>query len=502
MQISEEKLSKLNPVITLTIDKEDYQAKVSTALKKYSKQASIKGFRPGAVPAGLIKKMYGNSILADEINKIIEEQLELHLKDHADHLIGQPIPRENSPKNEIDINSDQSYTFVFEYGLRPEFNINLQGGSFELQQVEIGKDTTEKEIERMRKRLGTVAETDAINHVEDLVYVTLTEVAPEKENPHTHQTIISVQDIIAGKQGEWLNRKVGEIISGNPFELFDNQKINVGKFILNITDEQKENIGNHFTFEITKITKHVPAELNEDFFKKASGKEDVTTQEQFEAGIRAEIAAYYEKQANLKLGRDIFQYLIENTAMELPMDFLKRYLKKVSKNPGETEASIEEQFKAFSKQLKWDIISSKLAKENDIKIEAAEIREEIKNQFIHQLHQYGMTYYTDEMLKNFVDKSMQDRKQVQQTYEVLLDNKIIEMLRGQITPSIKSMSEEAFEQDSKQRQEAMMKEREQADNLFAADQEEIDSNEENPSTDTSLLGNVKNLAGKLFKGNK
>lgn len=502
MQITEEKLSKLNPVITLTIDKEDYQAKVTTSLKKYSKQASIKGFRPGAVPAGLIKKMYGNSILADEINKIIEEQLELLLKEHTDHLIGHPIPRENSPKNEIDINSDQSYTFVFEYGLRPDFTINLDGGSFELQQVNVGKDTLNKEVERMQKRMGTISEIDAIQHGEDLVYITLTELAPEKETPHTHQTIISVNDIMENKKGEWMGKKVGETITANPFEIFDNQKINVGKFILNVTDEQKAGLAVNFSFAITKITTNVPAELNEDFFKKASGKEDITTLEQFESTIQSEIQAYYERQAQLKLGRDIFQYLIENTAMELPIDFLKRYLKRVSKNEQITDAEIESQFKAFSQQLKWDIISAKLAKENDLKVDAQEIREEIRNQFIHQLQQYGMTYYTEDMLKNFVDKSMQDRKQVQQTYEVLLDNKIIEMLRGKITPSIKPMTEEAFEEDSKKRQEKMMQEREQSEQLFASDaEEETATEQESGSSDSSILGNVKNLAGKLFKGN-
>lgn len=504
MQISEEKLSKLNPVITLKIAAEDYLPKVTASLKKYSKQASIKGFRPGTVPAGIIKKMYGNSILAEELNKIIEEQLELHLKPHQDQLLGQPIPRENGNSNDIDIHASKEYEFTFEYGLRPDFSINLTGVPFEKQKIQLEKATVEKEMERMRKKFGTVTETEAIKNQEDLVYINLKELAEDKENPHQHNTIIAVQDIIEGQQANWMGKKVGDTIEANPFDIFDTQKINVAKFILNLPEEQKETVSPNFSFEITKITQHVPAEMNEEFFKKSTGLDEIKTAEDFEAHVEKEIEAYYAKQAENKLGQDIFNYLIENTKMELPIDFLKRYLKKIRKDQNNANDDIDAQFNAFSKELKWDLISSKVAKENEIKIEREEIQDEIRNQFINQLHHYGMTYYTEDMLKNFVDKSMNDRKQVQQTYEAILDHKVVETLKSTVTASEKLISEADFESDSKKRQEKMQQERENAATLFDADNkaEELEENNEEATSNSSLIGSVKNIAGKIFKGNK
>lgn len=502
MNLTEEKLSNLNPVITLTVTQEDYLPIVNASLKKHSKQATIKGFRPGTVPAGIIKKMYGNSILAEELNKIIESQLELHLKPFQDQLIGQPIPRTTENDNEIDINSTKDYVFSFEYGIRPDFTISLTDKIFEKQKVTIDKASVEKEVTRILKKFGAVAEVDEIKNQEDLVYISIKEIAPEKETPHEHDTIISVQDIISSKQENWMTKKVGNQMTENPFELFDNQKINVAKFILNLTEEQKATISPNFSFEITKVTQHVPAEMNEELFKKATGLEDITTAEGFEAHVEKEIASYYNKQSENKLGQDIFTYLIENTAMELPLEFLKRYLQKVSTNKLEDPIEIDQQFTSFSKELKWDLISSKIANDNDVKIEIEEIQNEIRNQFINQLHQYGMTYYTDEMLKNFVDKAMQDRKQVQQTYDILLDYRILEILKSSITPIDKTITEEAFVMDSKERQEKMQRDRENATNVFDTPIEETTAIEESSSNETSIMGNIKNLASNLFKSNK
>ncbi len=503
MNITSTSISKLNTKLMVTITKEDYEANVSAALKKHAKQASLKGFRPGQVPIGVMKKMYGNSILAEELNKIIDNSVKNYIDENKLAILGQPIPTDSTPQSAIDITLDKNYDFEFEIGLSPEFEIQYANHQFEKQVVEASEESIQKEVDRLRKRFGNLKDVDAVVSDEDLMYFNISELNESnaiKEGGFTKSTIVSLKDVLPGKGEELKKMKSGSQAQLNIAEILDNNKINIAKYVLGVSEDELAAMNPVFNFELTKVSTMEPAEINADFFAKAAGGDDsIVDEASFKAKIKSSIEDYYKNESEHKLSQDIFEKLVLDTPIELPDAFLKRYIKKTNEKPI-TDEILDKEFGHYAKELKWDLISGKLAKENDIKVDFQEVKDALRMNILQQMYQYGYMNFTEEQIDNYVNNMLKDRNQVNQTYQGLLDTKVLNAVKGKVTIKEMNFTEEAFNDDTKKRREKREATQDNNISYYNSDVEEMETEEaaENGEQSNSFMGNMKNMAGKLF----
>ena len=438
-----ESIGQLHDKLTVKVSKEDYLPSFEKKLKDYSKTANIPGFRKGMVPAGMIKKMYGSSIFTDEILKSVEKELYTWLNKERPEIFGQPLPLASDLQN-MDINNPADYEFGFEIGLKPDYTLaDLSKAKLTLHKVEATDAMVDEEISRMQIKGGKMTEPETVTNDENVLNLLFTEADKDGtivEGGVSKENSVILKYFTSAVQKKFTGKKVGDVITVQLSKAFEEDKLAMFLQDLGFDKDDKEAGKKYFNLEIVKIGLVEKRELNEEFFKEIYPAKEIKTTEELKAAIKEEIEAYWQSQSRNQLQDQIYHYLVDETKMEFPADFLKRWLQ-TSGEKEKTAEQAESEFPGFSNQLKWTLISDKLVNEQKLEVSNEELREYMK---VEIMRYFGTMNLGDDTswIESYIDRMMKDEKQVDASYRRLITDKLFNWLEGQVKAREKMVTPE------------------------------------------------------------
>jgi trigger factor len=443
--VTKENIGLLNEKLTVKLEKTDYLPAFEKSLKDYSKKATIPGFRKGMVPASLIKKMHGASVFTDEVLRSVDRELIKYIETEKLNIFAQPLPVEMDIR-QLDMNNPADYTFHFEIGMKPEFNLpDLSVAKTTRYKVKVTDEMINAEITRLQNRYGNMTEPESVANEENVLNVTFTETDAAGnviEGGITKDNSLLVKYFSENYRSKWVGRKKDDFEVLQLKTAFDDKEREWIISDLGLNKEDAASADKYFKVTITKVGLLEKRELNEDFFKQLYPGNEVKTEEDFRKKVSEEIQVYWDTQAKNQLQHTAYHELLDGTKIEFPEGFLKKWMK----TQGEKEKSDEEtekEFPTFINQLKWTLISDKIVRENNIEIQA----EEVKNFAKQQLFGYmGMPSTAEDQpwVENYIEKMMKDRKYVEDAYNKLQGQKIMDWAESKTNPVEKEISMEEF----------------------------------------------------------
>jgi trigger factor len=444
MNITRENMDDLNALLKISIDKSDYAEKVETVLKDYRKKASIKGFRPGMVPIGMIRKIYGRAVQIEEINKVVTENIQKYITEEKLDILGDPIPKEDE-QEKLDFDTQEDFTFSFEIGLAPEVVLPLSKKN-KVNEYEISIDDKMRSdyLENYTRRFGELQKVERTGE-KDVVKGKIEAVDTEgnilEGGPSTEDTSIGI-DIIKDKKIKklFIDKAVNDTIDFDLKTAFPNDTEIAG--ILHLKKEEAQGIEGNFRFTIAEISRFFPAEMGQELFDKVYGEGVVNSEEEFMKKIEEEISLNLKKESEYKLMMDIKNLAIEKNDMKLPEEFLKRWLLKVDEK--NTEDQVEKEFDNFRKDLKWQLIRNKVASDNEVKITEDELLAEASNITRYQFQQYGLYYATDEQIANYAKEKLKREEDAKRIADKILEDKVLHLIKDMVKLDTKNVTVDEF----------------------------------------------------------
>ena len=435
MDISKTDIDQLNSVINMTIDRKDYEKKVGSILSDYRKNANIPGFRKGHVPMGMIKKQYEKAVIADEVNKLLRENLDKYIKDEKLELLGNPIPK--ASKEDLDWEASK-LNFEFELGLAPKFDIKLNVlKKVVCYEIEPEKKMIQEQLIHIQKQYGKLVSQKKIEKgYEITAQFRNQEVELEK------MVNFSIEDIKSKKLILALNEaKTGAILSFPAKRLF---KDNVtAKRLLSVDDKKLEDIFKvDVTIELKEINERILADLNQELFDKLYEPGTVSSVKDLEEKIKVGLQTQFEPQANQKLMNDISEAIVEKTKFKLPVDFLKKWIQTSAKEPMTKEEAVNE-FNKSEKGIRYQLIEGKIISENELNITFEELKDFTAIMVQKQMLQYGQTP-EKEKLDEIVSNIMSNQEETRRISEQLMGDKMLNFYKDKAPLKTKKIGFDAF----------------------------------------------------------
>jgi trigger factor len=448
VQIIKENIDELNAILKVQVKKEDYEPKIETSLNNYRKKVDMKGFRKGQVPKGIVKKMYGNHIMADTVNDLLSESINKFIIDNKIDVLGHPLPK-TEQQFSIDINDIKDFEFEYEIGLAPAFEINFfkVAGTIEREVPECTDKMIDEEVERIKMRFGKPEEVETIED-KDVVNIKLQELDAEGNlvvGGIENTTPISA-DMLTNKKfaDKFKKLKKGESIEIDVFTEFGKDEASVAKQILGTDFASLNGALPKFKATVEGVKRITPAEIDETLIQTMyGGASDVKNEADLRVKIKEDVEQYFDRQADAKFYNYLAENLIEKTEIALPDDFLKRWIKATNEKPI-TDEQIENDYEGFRKNLKWSLIIKKVGGENNIKVTADEVKAKTAEQIKAQMLSYGIPNISDEETEKFVASMMAREDHVNQTKETILEEKMFDYFKSQAKIKDKKVSLEEF----------------------------------------------------------
>ena len=457
MEVVREDIDQLNAKISITISKEDYEKPWMDELKKARSKAQLKGFRKGKTPLGFIKKMYGQGLLAETVNDLLQKKVGSYLEEEKIETLGQPIPSEDQEQFDFDLKNLDDFVFKFDLGIAPEFNVVgvSSENSFDKMAVIIEDKMLDDEIDLAQRRAGEQVEVDDSIEEKDIITLNASELDDSgKVKEEGWETTFGIMvDLLIDKKlkKDVLKKKKGDSITFDVTNLEkDKDEEYIKKYYLHMDESNEKEVGNSFQGVIDKVTRIKPAELNEEFFNKSFGPDKVKSEEEARTFIKEDLEKYFDRQATALLYRNIQDDLLEKNPLTLPDAFLKRWLKSFNENVDDAE--FETEYVKFADNLKWSLIKKKLSKQFEIEVQP----EEIQNHFIGQVRQYMGQYGMDDaFLAQTAQRLMQDQEQVNKAYEEILAEKILSTVNEKVKVENSDISVDDFNAAIKEANESL-----------------------------------------------
>ena len=440
MNIVKENIDDLNALLKVEIRKTDYEEKVEKVLKDYRKKANVKGFRPGMVPIGLVKKMYGKAVQLDEVNKLISDSVHQYLQDEKIDILGDPLPIAD-PENPVDFDTQEDFSFSFELGLAPQFELNLsKKNKVDQYQITIDEKMKNDHIENYTRRFGKFVECEEAGE-KDMLNGDIEEIIHSEKELKAENARLSV-DLVKDEEikKQFIGKKAGDEITFDIRKAFPNDFEIAG--ILNKKKEEADAINGDFKFTIKTVNRFEPAETNQDLFNKVYGEGIINSEDEFMKKVEEEITGSLKRESDYKLMLDLKKLALEKSEFTLPEEFLKKWLLKV--NEKATSEQIEKEFDSFRNDLKWQLIRNKIAKDNEIKITEEDLEKEAAVITRYQFQQYGLFYATDEQINNYAKEMLKREDDAKRIAEKIIEDRAIEKLKEIVKLEEKPISAEEF----------------------------------------------------------
>jgi len=446
MNINKEQIDDLNVAVSVEISKGDYESKVSEILRDYRRKANMPGFRPGKVPEGLIRKMYGKAVLIDEINKLVSESLQNYIKDEQLHVLGDPMPQQSGDDMDWEIGND--FTFDFDMGLAPAIEVNLsKEDQLTKYQIVVDDEMINRDIENYATRYGQFVDTDAVVDFKEKLIGDIVQLDEEQQPLHDGLSAEESSLLLSLIKNEefrkpFENAKPGDEIVFNLSETFPNS----WEVTSILKKKDKNEVGDIsaslFRFTVKSVQRFANAELNQELYDKVFGEGAVASPEEFENRIKENITLEFEGSSMAKFSADVHEYLLKKINPQLPEEFLLKWLQSVNKEV--SEEVFEKEFPLFLKNMKWELIVNAIAKQNELKVDEHEIIDFTKTNIRKQYAMYGMTDVSDEYITNQAMNQLKDEKSIRGTMSQILDKKVTKVVLEALDVNIQEMSMEDF----------------------------------------------------------
>jgi len=441
--IKRENIGHLNDKLTVQLNKEDYFSGFETSLKKHAKTANIPGFRKGMVPAGLIKKMYGQSVFSDEILKKVESELNQYLNTEKIEIFAQPLPMDAQIAN-LDVNTPGNYEFAFEIGLKPAFGLNIKDIKVKRYQVKVTDEMIQNEVDRIQTRNGKMTDPEIVESEENVINLTFTESDKEGnaiEGGISKDNSLLIKYFAEKSRKQFIGKKKDDTLVIQLKKAFEEKELDIIVGDLGIS---KSDADKYFTLLITKVGLIEKAPLDETLFLATYPNQAIKTEAEFRAALKKDIEGHYEQQAKNQIHDQIYHHLIDHTKMEFPVPFLKRWLQKGGEKQ-RTEEETEKEYPVFQDQLKWTLISNQLTIDYKIELVAEDLKNFAKQQLMSYMGpQMGALGDNDQWLEDYAVRMMQDRKFVEDSYQRIGTEKMFTALETEVEAKDEAIEAEKF----------------------------------------------------------
>ncbi|PZO28760.1 MAG: trigger factor [Flavobacteriaceae bacterium] len=434
MNITRNNVDALNAVVTVEVSKADYAEKVEKVLADYRKNASIPGFRKGAVPMSLIQKQYGKAVLLDEVNKLLQDNLNKYLVEEKLDILGNPLPKVTE-----DFNWDvEDYKFEFELGLAPEFTVDLTAKNDLVKYTIVADDKMlNDQVARIQKQYGKLIAKDVVEEGNDVSGVFANE-----EKAINNRTTLSL-DVFADKKTAkaFIGKKVGDVVTLKTNGLFDDDHKLMDYLALGHDDVHGLDI--EVTFTIDEVTTHEPAVLDQELFDKLFGSKVVTSVDELKAKIKEDAEKQFAQQADQKFLNDVTEFLIGSTKFDLPAEFLKKWIQSAGENPLSAEEA-EAEFTKSENGLRYQLIEGKIITENGLQITFEDLKAYTSELIKKQMAQFGQMDPSDEDVQGIVARVMSNQDEVRRLSEQVMNEKMLSLFKDKVKSKSKEVSYDDF----------------------------------------------------------
>ena len=446
MNVSLQNIDKVSALLTVKLEKADYQEKVDKSLKTFRQKAQIPGFRKGMVPMSLVKKMYGKSVIAEEVNKLLSEKVYDYIKSNNVNMLGEPLPNEEK-QQVIDFDTMEEFEFVFDIALAPEFKAEVSNtDKVDYYTIEVTDEMVENQVKAYTQRNGKYDQVSAYEDNDMLKGL----IAELDENGNTKEGGIQVEGAVLmpsymkndEQKAIFANAKVNDVLVFNPNAAYDGHDAEIAS-LLKIEKEAAAEMKSNFSFQVEEITRFVPGDLNQELFDQVFGKDAVKTEEEFRAKVKEGIAAQFVADSDYKFLIDARKMLMEKVGkLEFPDALLKRIMLLNNKEKG--EEFVAENYEKSVEELTWHLIKEQLVKDNEIKVEQEDVINMAKDATKAQFAQYGMMTVPEDILENYAQEMLKKKENVDGLVGRVVEAKLATALKAKVTLNNKTVSMEEF----------------------------------------------------------
>ena len=444
MNIQFDKTSGVAAELTITFEKADYQENVEKALKNYRKKAALPGFRPGQVPMSLMKKRFGGEITAEEVQKLLSEKLYGYLRENKVDMLGDPLASEK--QQPVDFEAEQ-LNFIFDIALAPQFDAKLtDADKVPYYTIKVTDEMVDGQVKAYAQRGGHYDKVDSYQEGD----MTKGHIAELDADGNIKEGGIQKEDAVIlpnyfkndDQKKKFEGIGVNTVITFNPAAAYENSTIELSS-LLGITKEEAEGVKGDFSYQITEITRYVPAELTQEFFDQVMGEGKVKGEEEFRAAVKKQLEDQFAEDAQLRFMIDVRKYLEKRIGdLEWPDALLRRIMR--ANNPDKGEEYVEQNYAGSIKELEWHLIKEQLADQTGIKVEQDDVLETAKRQTRMQFAQYGMGNVPDEIITNYANEQLKKKEQVEGLVARCVEEKLGVALKDVVKLTKKSVTLEEF----------------------------------------------------------
>lgn len=434
MNITRENIDNLNAVVKVAIAKEDYSDKVEKILTDYRKSANIPGFRKGHVPMTMVKKQYGKAVLVDEVNKLLQDALGKYLVEEKLDVLGNPLPKQ---QDDLDWNADQ-FTFEFELGLAPDFQVELKGKKAITHYNIVADDKMiNDQVKHIQKQYGKLVN---VTEVETASEVTGTFFNEEKD---INNKATFALDKLKGKSNQKLFKgaKVGDVITLNSKGLFNDEHDLMT--YLKVSHDQVHDLNIDLQFTISEINNRILADLDQELFDKLFGKGEVTSVTELKEKIKEDSEKQFLQQADQKLLNDVTEYLIDNTKFDLPASFLQKWLQTAGEEPMSADQAKEE-YEKSEKSMRYQLIEGKLIEKHNIQVQFEDLKAHTMQMIKSQMAQFGQMNPAEKELEDIAARILSNRDEVKRLQEQLMSQKLLNLYKTEANLKVKKITYDDF----------------------------------------------------------
>ncbi len=445
--VTREPIAKLHEKLIVKINKEDYLPSFEKNLKQYGKQANLPGFRKGNVPAGMVRKMFGQSVFTDAVLQKANEQLQSYLTTEKPSIFAQPMPLDEESLN-FDMNTPQDFEFAFEIGLKPEFEVKAitdKKGAVNRYLIEVDEKMLNEEIENIRKRAGKVENPETLELDTDIVYASY-QISDKDgnvaEGVEATEDVVTLDKTPKKLQEQLKGAKAGSTIVFKASEVAEGDELKeLLKDALKQDPESQEAADAFYKLTLTKVGRLEARDLNEEFFEEVFPGQGIKDEDAFKARIKEEMGKEINRIGNDRLQNEIFEMLVHGTDIELPVDFLKTWLKK-GQEKEKTDEEVTSEWPSFEHQLRWTLISDKLVNDYKVEVSLEDVKAEMKNRV---MAYFGNSATDAPWLEEYVDKMVNDENTLNETYRKLMMDKLFAEIANKMEVKDQSIALEDFQ---------------------------------------------------------
>ena len=445
MNITFENADKVNGLLTITVEKEDYQEQVEKTLKNYRKKAQVPGFRPGMVPMGMIKKQYGTAVKVDEVNRLLGDKLMAYIQENKIQMLGEPLPSEKQEPQ--DLEQDGPFTFVFDIAVAPEFKAELSGrDKVDYYTIKVDDKLIDDQVAMYASQAGEFIKGEIFGGNDTLTgdLRQLDKKGNTLEGGITTDSGMIMPAYIKDEKQRKLfdGCKPGDIITFNPKKAYPDNDAEIAA-LLKVDKEQVKDLDSDFSYQVTEIRHFQPAEVNQQLFDRVFGEGTCKDEKEFRQKISDMLKAQLVQNSDYKFLLDVRAHMEKKVGkLEFPEALLKRVMLNNNKDKGADY--VEKNFEGSIRELEWHLIKEQLVAAQEIKVEEADLKVIAKEAVRQQFAQYGMSNVPDDVLENYAAEQLKKRENIDNFVDRAVDMKLTEKLKTVVKLNEKEVTLEEF----------------------------------------------------------